>query len=51
MVAQDEVNSTEIHVEIAVEVQGQESLEFLPHIEANEEEPRPNDNAKHILEL
>jgi hypothetical protein len=51
MVAQDKVNSTEIHVEIAVEVQGQEPLEFLPHIEANEEEPHPNDNAKHILEL
>jgi hypothetical protein len=51
MVAQDEVNSTEIHVEIAVEVQGQEPLEFLPHTEFNEEEPHPNDNAKHILEL
>jgi hypothetical protein len=51
MVAQDEVNSTEIHVEIVVEVQGQEPLEFLPHTEANEEEPHPNDNAKHILEL
>jgi hypothetical protein len=51
MVAQDKVNSTEIHVEIAVEVQGQEPLEFLPHTEVNEEEPHPNDNAKHILEL
>jgi hypothetical protein len=51
MVAEDEVNSTEIHVEIAVEVQGQEPLEFLPHTETNEEEPHPNDNAKHILEL
>jgi hypothetical protein len=51
MVAQDEVNSTEIHVEIAMEVQGQEPLEFLPHTEANEDEPHPNDNAKHILEL
>jgi hypothetical protein len=51
MVAQDEVNSIEIHVEIAVEVQGQEPLEFLPHAETIEEEPHPNDNAKHILEL
>jgi hypothetical protein len=51
MVEQDEVNSTEIHVEIVVEVQGQEPLEFLLHTEANEEEPHPNDNAKHILEL
>jgi hypothetical protein len=39
------------HVEIPVEVQGQEPLEFLPHTEAIEEEPHPNDNAKHILEL
>jgi hypothetical protein len=51
MVAQDEVNSTKIHVEIAVEVQGQEPLEFLLHTDANEEEPHPNDNARHILEL
>jgi hypothetical protein len=51
MLAQDEVNSTEIHVKIAVEVQGQKPLEFLPHTKANEEEPHPNDNAKHILEL
>jgi hypothetical protein len=51
MVAQDEVNSTELHVEITVEVQGQEPLEFLPHREANEEEPHPNDNAKYIVEL
>jgi hypothetical protein len=51
MVAQDEVNSIEIHVEVAVEVQGQEPLEFLPHAEANKEEPHPNDNAKHILKL
>jgi hypothetical protein len=51
MVAQDEVNSTELHVEIAMDVQGQEPLEFLPHTKANEEEPHPNDNAKHILEL
>jgi hypothetical protein len=42
MVAQDEVHSTEIHVEIAVEVQGQEPLEFLPHTEVNEEEPHLN---------
>jgi hypothetical protein len=26
-------------------------LEFLPHTEAIEEEPHPNDNAKKILEL
>jgi hypothetical protein len=51
MVVQDEVKSTELHVEIAVEVQGQEPLEFLLHTEAIEEEPHPNDNAKHILEL
>ena len=51
IVVQDEVNSTEIHVEIAMEVQEQEPLEFLLHIEANEEEQHPNNNAKHILEL
>ena len=51
MVAQDEVNSIEIHVEIAVEVQGQKPLEFLPYTEPNEGELHPNDNAKHILEL
>jgi hypothetical protein len=28
-------------VEIAVEVQGQEPLEFLPHTEVIEEEPHP----------
>jgi hypothetical protein len=50
MVAQDEVKSTQLHVEIAGDVQGQEPLEFLPHTEAIEEEPHPNDNAKHILE-
>jgi hypothetical protein len=26
-------------------------LEFLPHAEAIEKEPHPNDNAEHILEL
>jgi hypothetical protein len=26
-------------------------LEFLPHVEAIEEEPHPNDNAEHIVEL
>jgi hypothetical protein len=51
MVAQDEVNGTELHVDIAVEVQGQDPLEFLPHVEAIEEEPHPNDNAEYILEL
>jgi hypothetical protein len=51
MVAQDEVNGTELHVDIVVEVQGQDPLEFLPHVEAIEEEPHPNDNAEHILEL
>ena len=51
MVAQDEVKSTELHVEIAIEAQGQESLAFLPHSKAIEEEPHPNNNAKHILEL
>ena len=51
MVVQNEVNSTELHVDITMEVQGQDPLEFLPHIEALEEEPHPNDNVKHILEL
>jgi hypothetical protein len=51
MVVQDEVNGTELHVDIAVEVQGQDPLEFLPHTKAIEEEPHPNNNVEHILEL
>ena len=51
MVPQDKVNSTELHVDIPTEVQGQDPLEFLRHTEALEEEPHPNDNVKHILEL
>ena len=51
MVAQDEVNGTELHVDIAMEVQGQYPLEFLSYAEVIEEEPHPNDNAEHILEL
>jgi hypothetical protein len=51
MVAQDKVNSMELHVDIAVEVQGQDPLEFLPLAEVIEEEPHSNDNVKHILEL
>ena len=38
-------------MDIAVEVQGQDPLESLPHSEAIEEEPHPNDNVEHILEL
>ena len=45
MVAQDEVKSMELHVEITVEVQGQEPLEFLLHTKVIKEEPHPNDNA------
>jgi hypothetical protein len=33
MVVQDEVNGMELHVDIAVEVQEQDPLEFLPHAE------------------
>jgi hypothetical protein len=51
MVVQDEVNGTELHVDITVEVQGQDPLEFLPHAKAIEEEPHPNDNVELILEL
>ena len=48
---QDKVNSTELHVDITMEVQGQDPLEFLPHIEALEEEPHPNDNVEYNLKL
>jgi hypothetical protein len=51
MVAQDQDNSMELQVDTIVEVQGQDSLEFPPLTEAIEDEPHPNDNAKHILQL
>ena len=51
IVAQDEVKGIELHVGIPVEVQGQDSLEFLLHIGAIEEEPHSNDNVEYILEL
>ena len=51
MVAQDKVNSIEFHVDITMEVQRQDPLEFLPHTEALEEEPHSNDIVEHILEL
>jgi hypothetical protein len=38
-------------VDIVVEVQGQDPLDFLPLIEAIEDEPHPNENAEHILQL
>jgi hypothetical protein len=51
MVVQDEVNGTKLHVDIAMEFQGQDPLEFLPHVEGIEEESHPNDNVEHFLEL
>jgi hypothetical protein len=51
MVEQDEVNSTKLHVDITMEVEGQDRLEILPHTEALEEEPHPNDNVEHNLEV
>jgi hypothetical protein len=51
MVAQDQDNSTKLQVDIVVEVQGQDPLDFLPLIEAIEDEPHPNENAEHILQL
>jgi hypothetical protein len=51
MVAHNEVNSTELHLDIAVDVQGQDPLEFLPLAEAIEDKPYPNDNVEHILQL
>ena len=51
MVAQDKVNSIELHVDIPMEVQRHDPLEFLPCIEALEEEPHLNNNVEHILEL
>jgi hypothetical protein len=51
MVAQDQDNSTELQVDIAMEVQGQDPLEFLPLTEAIEDEPHPSDNTEHILQL
>jgi predicted RNase H-like nuclease (RuvC/YqgF family) len=51
MVAQDQEHSIELQVDIAVEIQGQDPLEFPLPTEAIEEEPHPKDNAKHILQL
>ena len=51
MVAQDQDNSMELQVDIAVEVQGQDPLEFLPLIKVIEDEPNSNDNAEYILQL
>jgi hypothetical protein len=51
MVAQDANNSKGLHVDITLEVQGQDPLEFLPYTEAIEDEPHPNDNAEQILQL
>ena len=51
IVVQDKVNNTKLHVEITMEVQGQDPLEFLLHTEALEEEPHPNNNVKHILKF
>lgn len=51
MVDQDEVNSTELHVDITMEVEGQDRLEILPHTEALEEERHPNDNVGRNFEV
>jgi hypothetical protein len=51
MVAQDQDNSMELEVDITVEVQGQDPLEFPPLTEAIEDEPHPNNNDEYILQL
>jgi hypothetical protein len=41
MVGQDQKNSIELQVDIAVEIQGRDHLEFPPLTEAIEDEPHP----------
>jgi hypothetical protein len=51
MVVQDQEHNMELQVDITMEIQGQDPLEFPPPTEANEEEPHPKDNVEHILQL